>query len=120
MSSPPTLPTLNAAGNVAYVHKLKCWAENFDAILSGTKRAEVREETDRKFKAGDLLELTRTDRAGVVAAPAVRILIEITHVERHAGPLELVAVKDDDGIESTRNVPIAVLSLAQRFYKVTE
>ena len=115
MSAPVVL---NSAGNVAFVHRLKCWAENFDAIVSGAKRAEVRVEEDRKFKAGDMLDLTRTDHEGRATEPNVRLVIEIQHVERHAGPLELRGTRVEEA-GAVAGVAIAVLSLAHRFEKHT-
>jgi hypothetical protein len=116
-----TAPALNAAGNAAYVHKLKCWAENFDAILDGRKRCEVRAEEDRKFRAGELLELVRTDHAGKILEPMVILRVEITHVERHAGPLELRGARPDDGGGvGSSTPPLAVLSLmTNRMHKYT-
>ena len=110
---------LNSAGNVAFVHRLKCWAESFDAIVSGAKRAEVRVEDDRKFRPGDVLDLVRTDREGKMSEPRVRLVIEILHVERHAGPLDLRGAPPDDGGLGLPK-PIAVLSLAHRFERHTE
>jgi len=81
-------PVLNAAGNAAILHTLKCWAEHFDAILDGRKRADIRAEEDRKFVAGDMLELVRTDREGKPTVPWTTLRIEVLHVDRHAGPLE--------------------------------
>jgi hypothetical protein len=113
-------PVLNSSGNAAYVHRLKCWADNFDAIVSGHKRAEVRVEEDRKFRAGDVLELHRTDREGKETQPPTRLLVEILHVERHAGPLELRGARvDDGGGVGASTPPIAVLSLHQRATKIT-
>ncbi len=114
-------PWLNKAGNAAYVHRLKCWEDSFDAILAGKKRAEVRTEEDRKFQPGDLLELTRTDRDGRTTEPRTRAIIEVTHVDRHAGPLELRGAKPDDGGGvGAATPPIAVLSLDTRATKITD
>ena len=105
---------LGVGNNAAYVHRLKCWSENFDALLGGGKSCEIRAEDDRKFKAGDAVELTRTDREGKETEPRVRLVVEITHVERYAGPLELVASKPGSGGESAKLIPVAVLSLSRR------
>lgn len=102
-----------------FVHRLKCWSESFDAILEGKKRAEVRAEEDRKFKAGDMLELTRTDRDGNVIEPRVRLIIDVTHVERHCGPLELVGVRLGE-TGSSATAALAILSLANRGAKLTD
>lgn len=70
-------------------HRLKCWADNFDAIAAGRKTCEVRHEDDRVFHAGDTLELTRTDPTGRPTAPQTRIVVQVTHVERFAGNLQI-------------------------------
>ncbi len=90
-------PIINSRGVAAYVHRLKCSADNFDAIASGAKRAECRLEEDRKFKAGDVLDLTRTDERGKATEPLTRIVVEVTHVDRAAGVLELRGSHSDDG-----------------------
>jgi len=120
MSAPILPPPLNSKANEAFTHRLKCWAEHFDAIVSGEKRADVRAEEDRKFKAGDLLDITRTDREGKPTEPRVRIVVEVLHVERSAGPLNLIGVKLGDSEMSNRVAAIAVLSLAPRFSKYTD
>ncbi len=114
-----TAPVLNSSGNVAFVHRLKCWWQNFDAIALGLKRAEVRVEEDRKFKAGDMLDLLRTDVDGNETSPRTRIVIEVLHVERFAGPLELCGATPDDGGGLKERRPIAVLSLRHSFEKHT-
>lgn len=112
---------LNSSGNVAYVHRLKCWADSFDEILACRKRAEVRVEEDRRFKAGDMLELVRTDHDGKWSEPRVSILVEVIHVERQAGLLELRGARPDDGGGvGASTPPIAVLSLHHRFEKRTD
>jgi hypothetical protein len=113
-------PVVNAAGNAAYVHELKCWAESFDEILFGRKRAEVRVEEDRKFRAGDMLRLTRTDHEGKPTEPRVQLVIEVLHVERHAGPLELrgARIEDGGGVGGALS-HLAVLSLSHRFERHT-
>lgn len=112
---------LNSAGNAAFVHRLKCWADNFDAIAEGRKRAEVRTEEDRNFQAGDMLELLRTDRDGKPTEPRCRIVIEVLHVERHAGPLEIRGSRVEDAGEiGGALTPLVVLSLHHRFPKYTE
>lgn len=44
-------------------HELKCWPPYFEAILSGRKTFEVR-ENDRNFWAGDLLRLREFSPGG--------------------------------------------------------
>ena len=43
------------------IHKLKCWPEDFDAIVTGAKRFEIRREDDRHFEVGDTLVLQEFD-----------------------------------------------------------
>lgn len=38
-------------------HRLKCWPEFFDAVLSGKKKHELRRCDDRTFVVGDTLHL---------------------------------------------------------------
>jgi hypothetical protein len=42
-------------------HNLKCWPEYFDAIVSGSKRFEIRREDDRHFDVMDVLRLQDYD-----------------------------------------------------------
>jgi Domain of unknown function (DUF3850) len=74
------------------VHTLKCHAENFDAIISGAKRFEVRHEEDRTFAVGDRLCLVRTDVEGNPTAPPKRTYVDVLWLTRHAGPLVLCGV----------------------------
>lgn len=74
------------------LHTMKCHAENFDAIVRGLKRFEVRHEDDRQFAVGDRLCLVRTDTNGVPTAPAMRTYVDVLHLTRHAGPLVLCGV----------------------------
>jgi hypothetical protein len=93
-------------------HRLKCWAENFDAIVEGRKTADVRHEDDRVFKVGEIVELTRTNRAGKPTEPQTRIMVTISHIDRHAGELGLVG-QDLDASMTIGPKPIAVLSFAR-------
>ena len=36
-------------------HKLKTWRKEFDAVLRGAKKFDIRKEDDRKFEVGDVL-----------------------------------------------------------------
>jgi hypothetical protein len=38
-------------------HELKTWPDPFEAVWTGQKRYEIREEDDRKFSVGDKLSL---------------------------------------------------------------
>jgi Domain of unknown function (DUF3850) len=70
------------------VHELKMWPVPFDAVLDGSKGADVRRCDDRQFVSGDLL-LFRCwkekyfDRC---------LLARITNVTRYAGELDLYVV----------------------------
>jgi Domain of unknown function (DUF3850) len=81
---------------------VKCWADSYDAIVSGRKRADVR-TLDRDYLVGDIVELVRWDRERNHRTVGV-CEVMITHVERNAGPLLLF------GVQSRVMVPVACLS----------
>lgn len=89
------------------VHTLKCHAENFDAIISGEKRCEVRHEDDRTFAVGDRLCLIRTDVDGVPTSPPKRTYVDVLWLTRHAGTLVLCGV-DVEG----RSEPVTVVVMS--------
>jgi hypothetical protein len=93
------------------LHNLKCHAENFDAIVSGAKRCEVRHEDDRTYAVGDRLCLVRTDVNGVATAPLMRTYVDVLHLTRHAGPLTLFAVDARDGARPGEPVAVVVMSI---------
>jgi len=93
-------------------HRLKCWAEHFDAIVAGTKTCDVRHEDDRVFAVGEIVELTRTDRTGKPTEPQTRIMLTISHIDRHAGDLALAGADAGQG-PLTGTKPIAVLSFSR-------
>ena len=43
------------------VHKLKCWPQYYDVILSREKKFEVRRD-DRGFQRGDIVELMKAEK----------------------------------------------------------
>ncbi|GAB3735043.1 DUF3850 domain-containing protein [Spirosoma lituiforme] len=61
------------------MHFLKTWVNEFDAVVDGRKRFELR-KNDRGFKVGDILILAKYDRdakkilPGFVCAPITYIL----------------------------------------------
>lgn len=91
------------------IHRLKCWEENFDAIVAGKKTAEARVEEASQFRVGDQLELRRTTHTGQPTQPECRVLVEVTHIDRAAGPLELAAM-DHHPRGGRLTYPIAVMS----------
>lgn len=65
-------------------HKLKVWPEYFEALIDGTKTAEVRKD-DRDYKVGDLLHLREWNPetesyTGREAAARVTHLVRGPHV----------------------------------------
>ena len=92
-------------------HTLKYHAENFDAIVSGLKRFEVRHEDDRTFVVGDRLCLVRTDVAGVPTSPAKRTYVDVLHLTRMAGPLTIFGVDVARGDTDAERVPVVVMSI---------
>jgi hypothetical protein len=92
------------------IHRLKCWEENFDAIVAGKKTAEARVEEDRTYRVGDRLHLTRTTKEGRPTSPETHVLVDVTHVDRQAGPLALHAMPVDGLERGSLATPIAVIS----------
>jgi hypothetical protein len=85
--------------------KLKIWPDDLEEIRTGRKRAEVRRCDDRKFLAGEELELEGFDpTTNLYVGAAIRV--RVTHVERMAGPLMICGVGG-----SMTAVPLVVLSL---------
>lgn len=97
------------------VHTLKCHAENFDAIVAGVKRFEVRHEEDRSFAVGDRLCLVRTDVDGVPTEPPKRTYVDVLSLSRHAGPLTLFAIDvRAGGVTHGDPVSVVVMSIGAR------
>jgi hypothetical protein len=92
-------------------HVLKCHAENFDAIVSGLKRFEVRHEDDRTFVVGDTLALVRTDVEGVPTKPEKWCEVDVLWLTRRAGPLTIFGI-DPEAQRASR--PIVVMSIKGR------
>lgn len=96
-------------------HILKCHADNFDAVVEGRKRFEIRHEDDRRFAVGDVLALVRTDKDGIPTSPSKWAEVDVLHVARKAGPLSLFGIDvDDGGVAQRAPVAIAVLSIMGR------
>ena len=94
------------------VHTLKSHAENFDAIVAGVKRFEVRHEDDRTYAVGDRLCLVRTDVEGRPTEPARRVYVDVLWLSRMAGPLTLFAVDVRDGGRAKADpVSVVVMSI---------
>lgn len=62
------------------IHDLKTWLEPFDAVWSGEKRHEVRQD-DRGFAVGDDLLLRRWDQTGEKFAGRF-VKARVTHITR--------------------------------------
>lgn len=61
-------------------HRLKCWPDEFGAILAGSKRAEYR-KADRDFKVGDVLILEEW-HPGTEEYTGCREVVRVTHIVR--------------------------------------
>ena len=67
------------------VHDLKTWYRPFEAILSGGKRHEIRDNRDRRFEIGDHLRLRewRPSIPGAAYRYTGRVLlVRVQHVTR--------------------------------------
>jgi hypothetical protein len=51
----------SAARKVIVEHRVKCWPQFFNPILSGEKTHDLRRSNDRNFRVGDLLRLQEFD-----------------------------------------------------------
>lgn len=84
--------------------RVKCWADSYDAIVSGRKRADLR-TLDRNFLVGDVVELVRWDpELGPDQLSIGTCEVMISHVERNAGPLMIF------GMQHRIIVPLVSLS----------
>lgn len=92
-------------------HTLKCHAENFDAIVGGLKRFEVRHEDDRTFTTGDVLQLVRTDVDGRPTKPHQWCEVAVLFLSRMAGPLSILGV---DPEAERKTLPLVVMSISGR------
>lgn len=90
------------------VHTLKCHDQNFDAIISGAKRFEVRHEDDRTFAVGDRLCLVRTDVDGRPTEPPKRCYVDVLYLTRQAGPLVLCGVDVAGGSDPLHVVVMSI------------
>lgn len=72
--------------------RLKCWPENWDAIIRGEKTAEVRSTEDRTFSIGDVLELQRWNPVRQENDGGI-LGIQVTHVCNFAGDASIVGVR---------------------------
>lgn len=88
-------------------HVLKLWTDQFDAMKSGAKRADVRRCDDRNFIRGDEV-LYRDYTAGADKYSGRALLGRITHLTRGAGLFQIFGrVYSQEG----PLVPIVVLSI---------
>ena len=62
-------------------HELKCLSSFFDAIQSGEKKFEIREERDRHFEVGDILFLREVEGDGSYTGKELRVYVK--YIMRH-------------------------------------
>ena len=126
--------------NKPRTHLLKIWPENFDAIASGRKRADIRGVDDRSFSVGDEIVFRRWDGSAqawpresaadlpvagfddidpskhVEALRAIKgidgwLVCRVTHVEELAGDLHLFGITLCQGHRFGKLTKSAVLSI---------
>jgi hypothetical protein len=66
-------------------HRVKCWPEFFEAILSGFKTHDLRRADDRKFKVGDYLRLQEFD-ADANQYTGRELTVKITYITSADNP----------------------------------
>lgn len=68
------------------MHELKCWPDDYAAVMRGTKRFEVR-RNDRGFRVGDVLWLREyePDIPGVYTGRGCQVVVQ--HIMRHDAPV---------------------------------
>jgi uncharacterized protein DUF3850 len=81
---------------------VRCWADTYDAIVSGRSRA-ICERPDH-FQPGDTLELVRWDPASNTETQGTCEVL-ITHVARSCGPFALMGLRGEREL-----VPLRLLS----------
>lgn len=82
-------------------HFLKITTNHFEAVASGFKKAEVRDNTDRGFQKGDIVTLDEIHGNGLYTGR--KQLIEITYVSDYNQPRNQVVFSfslcGDDDVE---------------------
>jgi len=91
-------------------HVLKLWTDQFDAMQSGAKRADVRRCDDRNFLRGDEV-VYRDYTAGNAKYSGRALLARITHLTRVAGYLDLFGVENRGRPTDGLSHPLVVLSV---------
>ena len=81
---------------------VRCWADTYDAIVSGRARA-ICERPDH-FVPGDTLELVRWDPTSKTPSQETCEVL-VTHVARQAGPFALMGLRGGNEL-----VPLTLLS----------
>lgn len=61
-------------------HVLKSWSMFFKDIVAGTRTADIREHTDRRFKVGDVLLLREFDPVKFVYTGREQS-VEVTYIQ---------------------------------------
>jgi collagenase-like PrtC family protease len=67
-------------------HKLKCWPDYFDAVVTGEKKVELRKD-DRNYQVGDILDLVEySQETGKYSGRVCQCLV--THIVRGQSSLK--------------------------------
>jgi hypothetical protein len=92
-------------------HVLKLWTDQFVAMQSGDKRADVRRSDDREFRRGDEV-LYRDYSARSEEYSGRALLARITHLTRAAGFLDLYGAQNEGKTTDRISFPIVVVVLS--------
>lgn len=91
-------------------HELKLWADQFESLARGLKRADIRRSDDRDFRRFDeLLFRQYTARNDRYSGRA--LLARVTHLACWAGFLELYGAEKRGLVTDGLMYPIVVLSI---------
>ncbi len=96
---------LNHGGHASPLHELKIQPKQFQEVMSGKKRTEIRRCDDRTFVAGDVLRLWEWDPKSKKYTGAA-LFVDVTHVDLIQDVVKLY--------KDFPSVPLAILSLGAR------
>ena len=74
------------------IHELKILPVYFEAVLSGDKPFEIRDNSDRGFQKGDTVTLIECVNGSITTATGRKVTREITYVTNYGQTHEMVVI----------------------------